>query len=64
MMAQFESVKVRFADQEIPLPAFWGGFRVRPVRVEFWQGGANRLHDRFQYSSDADSNWQIDRLAP
>jgi len=64
MMEQFESVKARFADQDIPLPTFWGGFRVRPVRVEFWQGGANRLHDRFQYSNCVDGHWQIDRLAP
>ena len=70
MMAQFESVSKKFDGQEIPLPDFWGGFRVRPTRVEFWQGGANRLHDRFQYSlPDAEAgkgagHWQIDRLAP
>jgi len=68
MMAQFETVRGKFADREIPRPEFWGGFRVRPSRVEFWQGGANRLHDRFQYSwqnaEKSAGHWQIDRLAP
>lgn len=64
MMAQFTAIQEKFADQEIPLPDFWGGFRVRPSRVEFWQGGANRLHDRFQYSLQGPGHWQIDRLAP
>ena len=64
IMARFRSVSEKFADQEIPLPGFWGGFRVRPLRVEFWQGGANRLHDRFQYALQSSGHWQIDRLAP
>lgn len=64
MMQEFAAVKERFADQEIPRPEFWGGFRVRPSRMEFWQGGANRLHDRFQYTRQPDGHWQIDRLAP
>lgn len=64
MMQTFASVSEKFAGQDIPLPEFWGGFCVRPSRVEFWQGGANRLHDRFQYSLQAAGQWQIDRLAP
>lgn len=64
MMEQFEVIKAKFADQDIPRPEFWGGFRVRPTRMEFWQGGANRLHDRFQYARQADGHWQVDRLAP
>ncbi|MEX0740702.1 MAG: pyridoxamine 5'-phosphate oxidase [Pseudohongiella sp.] len=64
MMRQFDSVSKEFADKDIPLPDFWGGFRVRPSRMEFWQGGANRLHDRFQYSLQSGGQWQIDRLAP
>ena len=59
----FEKMKKKFRDGEIPLPDFWGGYRVRPERVEFWQGQASRLHDRFLYSRDG-SGWRIDRLAP
>ena len=56
----------KFADGEVPLPSFWGGFRVRPDRIEFWQGRANRLHDRFVYTRGGgrESEWKIDRLAP
>jgi pyridoxamine 5'-phosphate oxidase len=64
MLQQFEAISKKFADSEIPLPEFWGGFRVRPCQIEFWQGGANRLHDRFVYSVEAGGHWQIDRLAP
>jgi pyridoxamine 5'-phosphate oxidase len=53
----------RFADSEIARPPFWGGFLVRPSRVEFWQGQVARLHDRFCYSR-TDTGWQIERLAP
>lgn len=64
LMARFEQMQERFGEGEIPLPEFWGGFRVKPQQVEFWQGGAHRLHDRFQYSQEADGNWRIDRLEP
>ncbi len=64
LLQQFEVMKNKFAKGEIPLPDFWGGFRVRPHQIEFWQGGAARLHDRFQYSLQADGSWQIDRLQP
>ena len=49
---------------EIPLPPHWGGYRVTPEQMEFWQGRPNRLHDRFRYMRRADGTWQIDRLAP
>ena len=52
-----------FAGDEIPRPEFWGGFLVRPERIEFWQGQAARLHDRFVYTRSADG-WAIQRLAP
>ncbi|HEX8372763.1 MAG TPA: pyridoxamine 5'-phosphate oxidase [Chthoniobacterales bacterium] len=52
-----------FVDQEIPLPPNWGGFRVIPQAIEFWQGRPNRLHDRFRYTR-TERNWQIDRLSP
>ena len=53
----------KFADGEVPLPSFWGGYRVRPRLFEFWQGRPSRLHDRFQYTPDGDA-WRIERLAP
>ena len=61
---QFEQAKTRYGDDEIPLPDFWGGYRVEPEAVEFWQGGARRLHDRFMYRRDADGQWQASRLSP
>lgn len=50
--------------KEIERPSHWGGFLVRPVEVEFWQGRPNRLHDRIRYQLQNDFNWKIDRLAP
>ena len=64
LLAQFNQVKEKFAKGEIPLPDFWGGYRVLPHEIEFWQGGEHRLHDRFLYSKDARDNWQIERLMP
>lgn len=55
----------KFRGGEIPLPSFWGGYRVAPESFEFWQGGADRLHDRFFYSRKSSGEpWQISRLAP
>lgn len=53
----------QFADEKIPRPPFWGGFRLVPSSVEFWQGRGNRLHDRFRYVR-ADAGWRVERLAP
>jgi len=64
LLNQFESLKQKFSHGEIPLPDFWGGYRVEPKEIEFWQGGANRLHDRFRYLLQEDASWAIDRLAP
>ncbi|MFQ3345932.1 MAG: pyridoxamine 5'-phosphate oxidase [Porticoccaceae bacterium] len=61
--AQFEAVQQRFGCGEIPLPEFWGGYRVVPSEFEFWQGGENRLHDRFSFQRNGDS-WNISRLSP
>lgn len=60
---KFAEMKAKYAQGEVPLPKFWGGYLVRPSSIEFWQGGEHRLHDRFIYSK-TDSDWQIDRLAP
>jgi pyridoxamine 5'-phosphate oxidase len=61
---KWEETKRKFQEGHVPLPSFWGGFRVVPRDVEFWQGRENRLHDRFLYSRQPDGKWQIDRLAP
>ena len=61
--SKFMELKQKFANGEIPLPSFWGGYRVRFDSIEFWQGGAHRLHDRFLFTRMADL-WHIDRLAP
>ena len=58
-------IKRKFAGGEVPLPSFWGGFRVVPLEMEFWQGGAGRLHDRFIYRRDSPTApWLIERLSP
>lgn len=64
LLMQFEQIKQKFLDGEIPLPDFWGGYRVVPTSFEFWQGCTNRLHDRFLYTPQEDQSWQIQRLAP
>ena len=64
LVNQFESLKQKFQHGEIPLPEFWGGYRVVPHEIEFWQGGESRLHDRFRYALQTDGSWRIDRLAP
>lgn len=65
LLAKFEEISQKFQHGEIPLPSFWGGYRVVPTQFEFWQGRVNRLHDRFAYTPDAENGgWKIDRLAP
>jgi len=61
---QVAVIKRKFGSGEIPLPDFWGGYRVVPQRIEFWQGGAHRLHDRFLYTRDEQGQWQIEQLQP
>ncbi|MDG2353391.1 MAG: pyridoxamine 5'-phosphate oxidase [Gammaproteobacteria bacterium] len=63
LLSQFESMKEKFSKGEVPLPDFWGGYRVVPHTIEFWQGRENRLHDRFAYKKQS-GNWVIERLAP
>ena len=62
--ARMAEMTERFGDKPIPLPPHWGGYRLKPDKMEFWQGRSNRLHDRFSYTRQADGSWQIDRLAP
>jgi len=60
----FATVKRRFAEGEVPLPDFWGGYRVDPDSIEFWQNRKDRLHDRFLYNRGENGAWRIDRLTP
>jgi pyridoxamine 5'-phosphate oxidase len=62
--AEVQKLKTKFARGEVPVPGFWGGFRVVPDEIEFWQGGAHRLHDRFLYTRQDELDWAIQRLAP
>lgn len=61
--AKFNEIKNKFLKGEIPFPSFWGGYILKPEKIEFWQGGKDRLHDRFLYTK-IDNSWKIDRLAP
>lgn len=60
----FDYYVERFKHGEIPKPPHWGGYRVKPVKAEFWQGRPSRMHDRILYTKQPDSNWKIERLAP
>jgi pyridoxamine 5'-phosphate oxidase len=59
-----EALQASFEGKEIPRPLHWGGYRVVPSSIEFWQGRSSRLHDRIQYTLQSDDNWVIERLAP
>lgn len=61
---RYERWKERFADGTVPRPLHWGGYRVRPVRIEFWQGRENRMHDRLVYEHMNDGTWMRIRLQP
>ena len=63
LVDQFAAMKKKFANGEIPLPDFWGGYRVVPQSIEFWQGRESRLHDRLIYERK-DNGWDISRLSP
>lgn len=63
--AQVQKLRDKFADGEVPVPDFWGGYRVYPERIEFWQGGEHRLHDRFRYSRETAADaWELSQLQP
>ena len=62
--ARLREVEARFGEGEVPLPDHWGGYRVVPNEVEFWQGRPSRLHDRLRYVRDGETAWRIERLSP
>ena len=63
-LLKVDEIRRKFADGEIPLPSFWGGYRAVPETIEFWQARESRLHDRFIYFLEGGGNWRIERLAP
>ena len=62
--AEFARLEAEHADGDVPLPPFWGGYRVAPETIEFWQGRPSRLHDRLRYTRQPDGSWIIERLSP
>jgi pyridoxamine 5'-phosphate oxidase len=61
---KWDQVEKRFPGPDVPCPPHWGGYVLTPIRMEFWQGRPNRLHDRFRYTLQADKSWLIERLSP
>jgi pyridoxamine 5'-phosphate oxidase len=61
---KLRDLETQFEGKDIPRPDFWGGYIVKPVEIEFWQGRSNRLHDRVRYKLEADYNWTKNRLSP
>lgn len=61
---RLQQLQAKYEDLEVPRPPHWGGFRVIPAEIEFWQGRSSRLHDRLLYSKNNDSTWKIERLSP
>ena len=61
--AKWNEMEKKFPN-EVPLPPNWGGYVLKPERIEFWQGRPSRLHDRFQYTRQPDNSWKLERLAP
>jgi pyridoxamine 5'-phosphate oxidase len=63
LLERYDAFDTRYPGDDVPRPPFWGGYRIRPLTVEFWQGRLHRLHDRFRYAREGDG-WSVRRLAP
>lgn len=61
---RWKTVEAQHHGENVPMPEYWGGYLLAPIRIEFWQGRPNRLHDRFQYVKQPDKTWRIERLSP
>lgn len=61
---QFAEALAKYGETEIPLPPHWGGYRLAPLTIEFWQGRSSRLHDRLRYTRESGGSWKIERLSP
>ncbi len=61
---RFQQLMAEYEGREIPLPSYWGGYRLSPATIEFWQGRSDRLHDRFLYKRQSGGPWQLERLSP
>lgn len=64
LLQKLDEINTKFQGKEVPLPSFWGGYRVIPQTIEFWQGGPARVHDRFLYKRQDNGDWSIHRLSP
>ena len=64
LLAKWDEIKREFADGQVPVPSFWGGYRVVPRVFDFWQGGRDRLHDRFRVTRQTERGWNSERPAP
>ncbi len=62
--SRFQELMTEYEGREIPLPSYWGGYRLSPATIEFWQGRSDRLHDRFLYKRQTGGPWQLERLSP
>ena len=62
--SRFQQLMSEYEGREIPLPSYWGGYRLSPATIEFWQGRSDRLHDRFLYKRQSSGQWQLERLSP
>jgi pyridoxamine 5'-phosphate oxidase len=62
--ARVRELEAEYASRDMERPPFWGGYRLKPATIEFWQGRRNRLHDRLRYRRDDAGAWMVERLAP
>lgn len=61
---RFQQLMAEYEGREVPVPSYWGGYRLSPATIEFWQGRSDRLHDRFLYKRQSGGPWQLERLSP
>jgi pyridoxamine 5'-phosphate oxidase len=64
LLKKVSALEAQYEGTDIPRPPFWGGFRIVPTRIEFWQQGEFRLHDRFVFTRNASNGWDVQRLHP